>query len=46
MGLSLDAALRSVSDNADTMVKKNRQRLGRPQLEEGVRILRRSARHA
>lgn len=46
IGLPLDAALRSVSDNADTMVKKNRQRLGRPQLEEGVRILRRSARHA
>ena len=46
MGLSLDAALRSVSDNAVAIVKKNRRRLGEPQLEEGVRILRRSARHA
>ncbi len=46
IGLSLDAALRSVSDNAVTIVKTNRQRLGGRQLEEGVAVLRRPTRRA
>lgn len=42
LGLPLEAALRAVSDVPLTIVKKNRLRLSKPQLEEGVRILRRS----
>lgn len=43
IGLPLDAALRAVSDVPLGIVKKNRLRLREPQVDEGVRILRRPA---
>jgi len=45
IGLPLDLALRGVSDIPLGIVKKNRLRLAEPQIDEGVRILRRSTRN-
>jgi RNase P/RNase MRP subunit p30 len=42
LGLSLEAALEGVSKIPVTIVKQNRLRAEEPQLEEGVRIVRRS----
>jgi len=42
LGLSLEAALEGVSEIPLEIVKKNRLRTEEPQLEEGVRIVRRS----
>jgi len=45
LGLSPEAALRAVSEIPLAIVKQNRLRMEEPQLEEGVRIVRRSAHH-
>jgi ribonuclease P/MRP protein subunit RPP1 len=45
LGLSPEAALRAVSEIPHAIVKRNRLRMEEPQLEEGVRIVKRSAHH-
>jgi len=45
LGLSPEAALRAVSEIPLAIVKENRLRMEEPQLEEGVRIVRRSVHH-
>jgi RNase P/RNase MRP subunit p30 len=45
LGLSLEAALEGVSEIPLAIVKQNRLRTEEPQLEEGVRIVRRPTRH-
>ena len=45
VGLPLKAALKAVSDIPISLVKENRARLAKPRLEEGVRVMRRSARY-
>lgn len=45
LGLSLDAALRGISEIPLEIVRKNRLRMEEPELEEGVKIVRRSAHH-
>jgi RNase P/RNase MRP subunit p30 len=42
LGLPLEAAMRGVSEIPLAIVKRNRLRMDEPQLEEGVRIVRRS----
>jgi len=45
LGLPLDAALRGISDIPLEIVRKNRLRMEEPELEEGVKIVRRSVHH-
>lgn len=45
LGLPLDAALKGISEIPLKVVRKNRLRMGKPELEEGVKIVRGATRH-